>query len=73
MFNLYADAIDPNGFMGLVSKNINANDPGTEVESRKIIASFTIVSVLVLSIIATDTISQQFTKASTAASYTSAV
>lgn len=59
MFNLYTNAIDPNGFMGLVSKNINANDHETEVESRKIITGFALASVLIISLIANGSLSQQ--------------
>ncbi len=51
MLNLYTDAIDPNGFMSLVSKNVNTTTKIFERENRKIITSFAIISLIVLSAI----------------------
>jgi len=52
MLNLYANAIDQNGFMSLVSKNVNDNTRYFERQNRKIISSFAVVSFIVLSAIA---------------------
>ena len=52
MLNLYANAIDQNGFMSLVSKNGNDNSKYFESQNRKIISSFAVVSLIVLSVIA---------------------
>lgn len=51
MFNLYKDAIDPNGFLALVSNNIDTTNEAHEVHSRKIFAGFAITSLAIMSVI----------------------
>ena len=50
MFNLYKDAIDPNGFMGLVSKNSNSTSAAQETHSRKIALGFAIASLAIVAV-----------------------
>lgn len=50
MFNLYNDAIDPNGFMGLVSKNANSTSAAQERHSRKIVSGFAIASLAIVAV-----------------------
>lgn len=72
MFNLYTDAIDQNGFMALVSKNVNVTSSDHVLKSKRIITSFAVFSLLVLSIIANGTqqqVSAETQKIATAASY----
>lgn len=58
MFNLYSNAIDADGFMGLVSNNVNTNSKEFEIDNRKIVAGFAIVSLLILSVITSGSQSQ---------------
>jgi|TARA_R110002096_G_scaffold435548_1_gene661436 hypothetical protein len=58
MFNLYANAIDADGFMGLVSNNVKPNSKEFEIDSRKIISGFAIISLLILSVITSGSQSQ---------------
>jgi len=50
MFNLYNDAIDQNGFMGLVSKNANNSSALQETHSRKIVSGFAIASLAIIAV-----------------------
>ena len=50
MFNLYKDAIDPNGFMALVSKNVDATTTEQETHSRKILSGFAIASLAIVAV-----------------------
>jgi len=67
MFNLYKDAIDQNGFMGLVSKNVTAVSKYHQADSRRIVSGFAIVSLLVLSVIANGSQHQTSIKTQTVA------
>mgnify|MGYP000743008002 CR=1 FL=1 len=58
MFNLYAKAIDRNGFMGLIGDNVNTNSTEFEIDNRKIVSGFAIVSLLILSAITSGSQSQ---------------
>jgi len=74
MFNLYTNAIDQNGFMALVTKNVNVTSNEHVLKSNRIITSFAVVSLLVLSVIANGTqqqVSAEVQKFATAASYKS--
>ncbi|MCC3860160.1 hypothetical protein [Pseudemcibacter aquimaris] len=51
MFNLYKDAIDQNGFMALVSNNIETTTKEQETHSRQVFAGFAIVSLAIMSVI----------------------
>jgi len=51
MFNLYNNAIDQNGFMGLVSNNVATTSEANRIDSRKIVSGFAIVSLAVTAII----------------------
>lgn len=59
MFNLYSDAIDQDGFMGLVSKNANEISERETESSNNIIASFAIASLLLVSVMANGAQSQK--------------
>ncbi|MCC3862141.1 hypothetical protein [Pseudemcibacter aquimaris] len=59
MFNLYADAIDQDGFMGLVSKNTNEISESDIEKSNSIIASFAIASLLLVSVMVNGAQSQK--------------
>ena len=50
MFNLYKDAIDQNGFMGLINKNSNSSSVAHETHSRKIISGFAIASLTIVAV-----------------------
>lgn len=72
MFNLYTNAIDQNGFMALVTKNVNVTSSDHLLKSKRIITSFAIVGILVLSIIANGTqqqVNAEAQKIATVASY----
>ena len=51
MFNLYNDAVDQNGFMGLVGKGEKAISEKEAKENRWIVSSFAVFSVLIISVI----------------------
>ena len=51
MLNLYANAIDQNGFISLVSKDVNDNSKDFKRQNRMVISSFAVVSLIVLSVI----------------------
>ncbi len=76
MLNLYANAIDQNGFMSLVSKNVNDNSKYFESQNRKIISSFVVVSLIFLLVITSGVEFQQNVeqeKLATMTSYINAV
>ncbi|MDG1708814.1 MAG: hypothetical protein P8H03_08620 [Emcibacteraceae bacterium] len=52
MFNLYTNAIDQNGFMGLVSNNVKSTTEANRIDSRKIVSGFAIMSLAVTAVIA---------------------
>lgn len=51
MFNLYTNAIDQNGFMGLVSKNVTATTEAQRLDSRKIVSAFALMSLAVTAVL----------------------
>ena len=51
MFNLYTTETK-DGFMGLVSNKVTSTKPEHEIDNRRIVAGFAIISLLVLSVIA---------------------
>lgn len=72
MLNLYTNAIDNNGFMGLVNRNENVNVEEQENKSRKIVTGFAVLSLLVVSMIVNGTQHQtsvEVQKLATIASY----
>ena len=73
MFNLYTNAIDQNGFMGLVNKNINDVSKTQKVENRRILSGFVILSMLVLTVISTGSQNQIKTGLDQKTSYVSVV
>ncbi len=52
MFNLNKDAVDQNGFISLVSKGTKTINEKHERESRWIVSSLAVLSLLVVSLIA---------------------
>ena len=73
MFNLYTNAIDQNGFMGLVSKNINAVSKSQNIENRRIVSGFVIVGMLVVTVISTGSQNQIKTELEQRTLYSSVV
>ncbi|MBT6329884.1 MAG: hypothetical protein HOJ34_08890 [Kordiimonadaceae bacterium] len=76
MFNLYSNAIDSDGFMGLVSKNNNTTDKKYESASRRVVSDFTVLSLLILAAISSGSENQlnnEIQKISTITSYTSVI
>ena len=73
MFNLYTNAIDQNGFMGLVSKNINAVSKSHNLKNRRIVSGFVIVGMLVVTVISTGSQNQIKTELEQRTSYSSIV
>jgi|TARA_R110002096_G_scaffold367840_1_gene561095 hypothetical protein len=73
MFNLYTNAIDQNGFMGLVSKNSNSVSKNQKIKNRRIVSGFVIVGMLVLTVISTGSQNQIKTELEQRTSYTSIV
>lgn len=76
MFNLYANSTSSDSFLGLVSKNIDNDKEGFEINNRKILSGFAVVSLLILSVIANGSqyqINFEQQKQATIASYSNAV
>lgn len=76
MLNLYANSINPNGFISLVKNTVEKNDPDFSHENRKIISTFIIASILVLAFITNGTQFQknfELAKMSEIATYTSTI
>lgn len=76
MFNLYANSIDPNGFISLVSKNSDVTTEEHRISSRNILSGFAIASLLIVSVMANGSQSQriaEFQEFAKIASYTSSV
>jgi hypothetical protein len=55
MFNLYAQATNPNGFIALVKNYGHAVTYNDEINNRKIVFSFAIASLIILSAISNGT------------------
>jgi len=75
MFNLYKNAIDPNGFIALVSKGENVISEKQARENRWIVSSVAALSILIVSVIANGSQAQSNFEAqqfATIASYSSA-
>ena len=76
MFNLYANSISSDGFLGLVSKNVERNNKEFEINNRKILSGFAVVSLLIISVIANGSQYQanfELQKQATIASYSNAI
>lgn len=76
MFNLYADAIDRDGFMGIVSKKSSTSDKQYEVDSRGVVSDFTVASLLILFLISGSSVYQtnnETQRHSVVTSYTSVI
>lgn len=72
MLNLYTNAIDTNGFIGLANKNENVNVDEQQIKSRDIVTGFAVLSLLVVSMIVNGTQYQtnvEAQKVATIASY----
>jgi hypothetical protein len=59
MFNLYKNSINPNGFMGLVSNNIDTTTADHAIDSRRIVSGFAVMSLLVMSLMASGSQTQK--------------
>ncbi len=71
MFNLYANSIDPNGFISLVSNNKEVTSEENRISNRKILSGFAVASLLIVSVMAQKIAEyQEFARL---ASYTSSV
>lgn len=73
MLNLYTDAINPNGFISLVSKSNQSNIKIFERENRKIISAFAVVSLIVISAISNGAQFQQNFELERMTSFTSSI
>ncbi len=76
MFNLYANAINPDGFISLVSKNTNNTNEDHTISNRKILSGFAVASLLIVSVMANGSQSQknaEYQEFAKLASYTSSV
>lgn len=76
MFNLYANSIDPNGFISLVSKNADVTTEENRISNRKILSGFAVASLLIISVMANGSQSQkiaEYQELAKLASYTSTV
>ena len=59
MFNLYANSIDPNGFISLVSNNKEVSSEENRISNRKILSGFAVASLLIVSVTANGSQSQK--------------
>ena len=75
MFNLYTNAIDHNGFLGLVS-NFKTTDKQFETDSSTVVSDFAAISLVIIYLISGGSVYQtnnDIQKLSTIASYTSVI
>jgi len=76
MYNLYANSIDPNGFISLVSNNKEVSSEENRISNRKILSGFAVASLLIVSVMVNGSQSQkiaEYQEFAKLASYTSSV